>query len=277
MNVFTSGSRHQPWVWQVTFLCFVLGILLAGSLQTVNNIHRSGVASATRPGGLAPNINTGLSRAVRDKDKEIASLREQNTQLQNTMAQGDGQSKMLNQELQKMKLLAGLTEVKGPGIILTLQDSPTGPPSNRTFEAENYLIHDWTIQRALHELNASGAEALSINGQRVTSRTPVRCVGPTAMINNVPTASPYEIKAIGDPNTLAGGLTIRDGFADSLRSYDPRMVKIEKKQGLAIPAYTGSTEFRYATPVTGSKSSGVADKTGKGSETRTAANEEKAG
>lgn len=276
MNVFTSGSRHQPWVWQVTFLCFVLGILLAGSLQTVSNIHRSGEGSRLGT-GAPPSINANLSKAVRDKDREISTLREQATQLQNTLAQGDGQSKMLNKELQKMKLLAGLTEVKGPGIILTLQDSPTGPPSNRMFEKENYLIHDWTIQRAINELNASGAEAVSINGQRVLSRTAIRCVGPTALVNNVAFSSPYEIKVIGDPNTLAGGLTIREGFADSLRSYDPRMIKIEKKQSVVVPAYTGSTEFRYATPIVEGKTSGAAQKPGTGTENRTALNQEKAG
>jgi uncharacterized protein YlxW (UPF0749 family) len=261
MNVFTSGSRHQPWLWQVTGLCFILGVLLAGSLKTVSSIQRSGSGNI-RVGGVAPSVSASFNQAVKGKDKEIEALREQNTQLQNTLAQGDGQAKMLNNDLQKMKQLAGLTEVVGRGIILTLADSKTGPPSNRMFEKDNYIIHDWTIQRALNEMNASGAEAISINGQRITNRTAIRCVGPTAMINNVPLASPFEIKAIGDPNTLAGGLNIPEGFMDSLRSYDPAMAKLEKKDRIVVPAYTGSTELRYATPVTGDKTPADKEKTG---------------
>jgi uncharacterized protein YlxW (UPF0749 family) len=246
MNVFTAGSRHQPWVWQVTGLCFVLGLLLAGSVRTVNNVRKSGGASRL---GFSPvQQDPRLSKKIEEQDKEIAELRAQKTALENTLAKGTGEASLLNKELQDTKLVAGLTNVKGPGIVLTLKDSKKGPPSNRSFEIDNYIIHDVTLQRALNELNASGAEAIAINGQRITGRTAIRCVGPTAQINGVPLASPYEIHAIGDPNTLNGGLTIPEGFAEFIQSYDPEMIRIEKRSEIYVPGYTGTTDFKHAKP-----------------------------
>ena len=246
MNVFTSGSRHQPWVWQVTILCFILGVLLAGSLQTVSNIRRAGVFGGRIGQPIA--TDTFLGETNRKQTITISDLQEQKTKLENTLAQGTGQARTLNDELQKTKLIAGLTEVSGPGIYLTLQDSKTGPPSNRQFEIDNYIIHDVTLQRAINELNVAGAEAISINGQRLIGRTGIRCVGNTAQVNGVPFASPYVIRAIGNPDTLAGGLTFPGGFMEWLQSYDPSMAKIEKKKLVVVPAYSGSNDFRSAKP-----------------------------
>jgi uncharacterized protein YlxW (UPF0749 family) len=248
MNVFMSGSRHQPWVWQVTGLCFILGVLVAASLQTVSNIRRSGGLTNIRPGQSPISTTSEIAATMRNQANEIKELRLEKTKLENSLATGDGRAKALNDELQKAKLLAGIIEVTGPGILLTLQDSKTGPPSNRQFEQENYIIHDVTLQRGLNELNSAGAEAISINGQRFISRTPIRCVGPTAIVNGVPLASPYEIRVIGDPKTLESALNLRGGYADWIRSYDPSMIKIERKNSLIIQAYSGSTDFRYAKP-----------------------------
>src|SRR5437016_9894078 len=81
MNAFTTGHRNQPWVWQVTGLCFVLGLLLAASLQTVRSISRSG--AATGRVGVPPPLSPVRADMMREKDKEIASLRQHNTDLGN--------------------------------------------------------------------------------------------------------------------------------------------------------------------------------------------------
>jgi uncharacterized protein YlxW (UPF0749 family) len=250
MNVFASGSRHQPWVWQVTVLCFVLGLLLAGSIQTVGNIRRAG-AGITRVGAApfgAPQPQ--LTRKINELEKQVIELGESKTKLEESLSKEGTAAKALNEELQKTKVVAGLTAVEGPGIVLILQDSPGRKArSNRTFEEDlDYVIHEITLQRGINELNASGAEAISVNGQRITSRTAIRCVGPTAMINNVPLASPFEVRAIGDPATLVGALNIPRGFMESIQSFDPAMARIERRPLVKVPAYTGTTDFRFARP-----------------------------
>src|SRR5437016_6394793 len=124
MNVFTSGSRHQPWIWQVTFLCFLLGFLVAASLQTVSSVRRLGVPSRIGVGSVT--LNPNLNQTVQKLTQENARLNEQKTKLENSLAQGSGEGKTLNEELQKAKVLAGLTPVKGPGVVLILQDSKHG-------------------------------------------------------------------------------------------------------------------------------------------------------
>lgn len=247
MNVFTSGHRHQPWVWQITGLCFVLGVLLAGSLQTVRNVHRSGVGGRLGQAGVG---TVSRGEMVKKLEKEIADLRESKTKLENSLAEGDSLLKTINEELQKVKGLAGLTEVKGPGIVLILKDSEKHPPQfSRAFDAPNYIIHDTDLQQAVNELYASGAEAIAVNNQRLINRSAIRCVGPTIQVNGVPISPPFEIKAIGDAGTLCSGLNLPLGVLDSLRRYDPKMVTLEKKPEIVLPAYTGSTEVRYAKPV----------------------------
>jgi len=259
MNVFTTGSRHQPWVWQVTGLRFILGVLLAGSLQTVKLINRAGGAGG-RP-GFVTNPAIAERMETRKLQDEILKVRAEKTRLEETLARGDGLAKTLNEELQKTKILAGLTEVEGPGVVLVLQDSKKGPPSNRLFEKDNYIIHDYTIQQAINELNASGAEAISINGQRIIGRTPIRCVGPTAIVNDVRIASPFEIRAIGNSDTLWGGLNLPGGYMDvMIKSYDPAMGRMEKRKLLQVSGYTGTTGLRYAKPIPPAERTEKADK-----------------
>src|ERR1043166_1235903 len=226
MSVFTTGHRNQPWLWQVTLLCFVLGTLLAASLQTSRVISRSGFGSS-RVGvpSSGPPININ---ALKDREQEIARLNAKKTELENALGKGTGQLKTLNDELQKMKILAGLTPMRGPGIVLTLQDSKKRPPSARmASEVASGLIHDVDLQLAVNELQQAGAEALAINNQRITSRTAIRCVGPTILVNSVPLVPPYTIHAIGDADTLWGGLNLPFGVLDGIRRQDPTMFKLE--------------------------------------------------
>jgi uncharacterized protein YlxW (UPF0749 family) len=180
--------------------------------------------------------------------KEIKALNEQKSKLETSLSTGKGELKTLNDELQKAKALAGLTEVKGPGVMITLTDSKKRPPSSRVYDYDKYLVHDIDLQQVVHELLASGAEAIAIKDQRIVARTAIRCVGPTIQVNSVAISPPYVIVAIGDVGTLTGGLNLPMGVLESIRRYDPGMIKLESKKALAIPAYAGSTDLRYAKP-----------------------------
>lgn len=99
----------------------------------------------------------------------------------------------MSDQLKRSEVLAGLTEVEGEGIILTLTDSTWQTDSNTVEGKELLLIHDGDLRQAISELAAAGAEAYSINGQRVISTTPIRCVGPVITVNEQKMAPPYEI------------------------------------------------------------------------------------
>ena len=243
LNVFLSSIRNNPWVTPVTVMAFVLGALLAVSLKTQQSIRSTSLPS---------NRFSGLAAAYRDQqeqlkmaNQEISKLRGRTTQYENEMASASEKAKLLNEALQEAKFLAGLTEVKGPGIEVVLQDSKKRPPANSPIDIENYIIHDSDLQRVVNELHAAGAEAVAINGQRFIANTAIRCVGPTVQVNGIALSSPYVISAIGNPDTLASALELPQGVLTDIQAIDPNMVKVVKKNNIHIPAYTGSLVFRY--------------------------------
>ena len=151
--------------------------------------------------------------------------------------------------LSNARFLAGLTSVQGPGIVVTLNDSKRHisrkiPPGM----APPDIIHDTDINQVVNELKATGAEAIAINDQRLVATSPVRCVGPTISVNNVPQTPPFVIKAIGNPKALTVGLNIPGGIGDQIGRFDHAMFSVKQTEALRLPAYSGGSEPRYAKP-----------------------------
>ena len=97
----------------------------------------------------------------------------------------------------------------------------------------------------LNELRAAGAEALSINGERILATSEIRCAGPTISINNTKKAAPFEIKVIGDPDTLENALKMPGGAVDQSAFYGID-VSIKKSNKLMIEKYKGANTYKYA-------------------------------
>lgn len=176
-------------------------------------------------------------------EKEVEKLRGQAAELAGTQSAYTALAK----QLEDLRVGAGLTAIRGPGVRVVLDDSarPWKPGEN----PNAFIIHDEDILRVVNELRASGAEALAVNGQRLTGRSEIRCVGPVVMVNGVRTTTPVEILALGDPSTLEQGLRLRGGVIDLLTLYSIQ-VTIERKADLLIPAYKGSLQFEHGQAVT---------------------------
>jgi uncharacterized protein YlxW (UPF0749 family) len=239
---------HRSFGWQISLLCFVLGLVLAAAAFTATQINRTGFSSNNPALSYGTSINVAEKKAL-DSESEIKKLREYGTDLENKLAKGSDAAKTLNQELQEIKFSAGLTDATGPGVQITLADAPR--PAMLPGEQINLgnLIHDVDIANVVNELKASGAEAVAVNGQRIVGSTAIRCVGPVVHVNFVPAAPPYIIQAIGDPETLFNGMNLQHSVLDELRSVNPAMVKMEKRPKLVLPAFAGSNQMRYAKPV----------------------------
>ena len=124
--------------------------------------------------------------------------------------------------------------------------------SKRAFEKEEnpnlYVIHDEDILRMVNELRAAGAEAISINGQRLIATSEIRCAGPTLSVNNVRSAPPYEIIAIGDKNTLENSIKMRGGVEDALKVWGIQ-IDVQTVEKVYIPAYSGNFSHNFAKAV----------------------------
>ena len=101
----------------------------------------------------------------------------------------------LQEEVTEAHMAAGLIPVEGPGIVLTLNDSPLNLQVGENANA--YIIHDRDLLLIVNELKASGAEAISINGKRLTAMSEIRCAGTTILVNWDKIAPPFEIKSGG--------------------------------------------------------------------------------
>lgn len=165
---------------------------------------------------------------------EIENLRKYGVDLDNDPTQ------------ERVNLLAGTTDVEGEGIEIILDDSNIAKKANEN--PNLYIIHDEDLLRVLNELRAAGAEAISINDQRIVAMSEVRCAGPTVSVNNVRSAPPYIIKAIGAPKTLVSALRLRGGVVETFEFWGIQ-VKIKTEDNVHIPALRMPRNFEYAKTV----------------------------
>jgi len=220
-------------------VCMLVGIMLAIQFRTSENYDVN--LRGTRSDEMAFKINS----LIQEKDalsKEVVSLREKLTNMEN----GDQITTELQSELKKSDMASGLIAVRGPGIVVTLNDSPH--ILQRGEDPDIYLVHDYEIADIVNEMRASGAEAISINNERITAVSEIRCAGTTILVNQNRITPPFVIKAIGDPKNLESGLSIKGGPLWLLSS-DGFPTKLEPNDKVEIPAFSGVLKFEFATPV----------------------------
>lgn len=169
-----------------------------------------GASAMTAQGSdLRPDRTSDLAELVAQAERRnaeltarAAELRAQNDEL--AAAQG-APVPSADPDQQEVNQIIGLAAVKGPAVRVTLTDAPVDftPPG---VDGDLLVVHEQDIQRVVNALFAGGAEAMTIQNQRVTALTAVKCVGNTVVLHGVPYAPPYVITAVGDPDELESGL-----------------------------------------------------------------------
>ena len=191
-------------------------------------------------------------------EQKIVEYEESITQYRNKEETSGGDSKFLTEQLKRAEVLAGLTDVEGSGIEISLNDAANRKGAKGS-EANSTLIHDEDIRRVINELSAAGAEAICVNDSRIISTSAVRCVGPTVLVNDTKMAPPYIIKAIGKPDQLEAALNLNGGVIDGLKVWGFE-ITITKSNKLLIPKYSGTLNFRSASAVDNAAASKGAQK-----------------
>jgi len=148
--------------------------------------------------------------------------------------QGKTASELVTQQLQEAKMNAGLVEVTGPGIRITLDDSKEPVQAGENLNL--YVIHEDYIRDIFNALWNGGAEAIAVNGQRVMTNTEVFCSGSYIQINVTRQMPPYVIEAIGETNTLISALNFYGWFKlGSLQEQSGITRKLETVEEIVIP------------------------------------------
>lgn len=225
----------------IVLISVVLGLMLAVQFK----VTQGSPSDATR---RTQDVVAELIEVKEERDNLKEELDELRSDLEEMISGKNESQDALLKELSKARNISGLNALKGPGLILVLNDStkPTQPGEDPNL----YLIHDEDLLKVINELRAAGAEAISINEQRLLATTEVRCAGPTIQVNGNRIAPPFAISVIGDVSLLESSLRMKGGVLESLEFWGIT-VKIEKPKVVTVPGYSGTIKFKHAAPLDG--------------------------
>jgi uncharacterized protein YlxW (UPF0749 family) len=243
-----SHSHRRPTVVMAT----VLVAVLCGLLSVV------AVRELRMPEPEVVRAREALQKEIERRAADADRLQASNEQLrawiaeQQAAALSGGQRGALAQLGRDQGALTGELPVTGPGIALTVNDAPGvgdqagGDPRTDTGIDQGRVL-DRDLQIIVNGLWAAGAEAVSINGERLTALSAIRSAGQAILVNFRPLSPPYVIEALGDPATLQANFAadMAGAYLQSLSSSVGIRSGIEAKQSMTLPA-AGSLSLHYA-------------------------------
>ena len=233
--------------WQITLgvALLALGFLLAAQLASEGPRVRYSTQERT------PLVETAneLQAQQDDLKTRILDLR---SQIQGVEGQGEGSAdlvRQLNVKLQQARIAAGLIALTGTGIVIQLEDSKAAVPTGGN--ESDYLVGSRDIRVVVEELWGVGAEAIAVNGERITPTSAIIDVGSSLLINSAYLAQPYQVTALGPPG-LYERLSASAGFVGFVRARGQGygiQVSLAEPESVDVPAYVGTVTLRYSRPL----------------------------
>jgi len=238
-----AAASRSIWRWLAPVIFAVAGLLFTTSFQTARG------TDLRSDRGLPGLIEAG-TRSVADKAARVATLQTQIDDLTaSAAARGDTTVTRLTQSADQIAPVAGLTEVDGPVVVVTLDDAKKGSaqlPDGVT--PDDLVVHQQDVQAVVNALWRGGAEAMMIQDQRVIATSAVRCVGNTLILQGRVYSPPFVIKAMGKIDALKAALDA-DPKVEVYRQYVDAIglgyeVKVITKS--RFPAFTGALGLSQA-------------------------------
>ena len=213
--------QRLPGQLAVTAVAFVLGLLVVAQLR----INQAAPALAGVPSQdltiLVANLNTGNDQLR----EEILTLERELAQLRDDQLRGETSLDQLHGDLDEVRAFAGLAPVVGRGVRVTVTGPISGP----------------SVEELLNELRNAGAEAIAVADVRIVPGVVV--AGPPAAltVEGVRLGDPFEVHAIGSPDTLVGSLTRTGGLVAQLVATEPlAQLTVTPTDRTVVPATTRS-------------------------------------
>ena len=223
-------------------MCFLLAFAISIQIKTVTNSN-STISQDYDENSLRSEVLKYKERYDRRYEELENAEKELEKERQKTTTE-DNELKDVEQQITKGNKIIGFSEVTGPGVILTLSDSKITPNSAMVSDLNDLLVHDMDVLSVINELKNAGAEAISINNQRLISTSSISCGGNIITINGEKVGAPFVIKAIGLPEQLAA-LSRAGGYLSILKDYGIG-TDLKKSDSITIEKYTGVIDFKYA-------------------------------
>jgi uncharacterized protein YlxW (UPF0749 family) len=266
-----AGARRRARPVTGLVVTAVLGLLITTAALDVRE----------RQEDLAGNGRTDLVREVRERTASVAAqqddlerlradlraLREDQLSLTATGSAGAA-------GLERLGMITGEIPVRGPGVEVRLDDArpesgldqlDTNDPRAQE-DMEGSRVRDLDVQVTVNGLWAAGAEAITVNGQRLTALTSIRAAGAAILVDYQPLARPYVVHAVGDPDKLEAGFA--DGLAGRwlASAADNAGVRyaVSQQERLTLPGAATIT-LRHASPPSASPTTSTTSTTSTGS------------
>lgn len=225
------GGRRVGWV-SVLVLALV-GLLLVVAFQERRDVLP---AAQARRADLVDQIEQATAR-VNEAETKAAGLRSSVSQLQQLAVSGLGEE--FAEQARALEVATGFVGLAGPGAVVAMQDGEAPLPKGVT--AEEARVLDVDMQGVVNGLWQAGAEAIAINGIRLTSLTAIRTAGEAILVDFRPLVPPYEIVAIG-PENLANRFE-RSTAGDDLRQLGTDygiQSEVTAQRRIRVPASTAN-------------------------------------
>ncbi len=244
-----QGGPRRP-TWLLTAGLLAVGLLLATAFA--ENRSRASSAEQARDALVAE-----VQQRTDENDAAQRRLDRQRAAVQRAQRQAlalTGEGSQLASRLGRLEVVTGAGAVTGPGMVVTLDDAGSrtdaGDGNPRTGEDDDEgRVTDRDLQTVVNEVWAAGAEAVGVNGQRLTALSAIRAAGVAILVDFRPLAPPYVVTAIGDPDRMRA--TFVGGFGGSyiqvLQGYGITS-SVTDDDRLTLPASAGVALLYAATP-----------------------------
>ena len=214
----------------IFFICVLLTSIISIQFKTTREMNIMDIKNMNED-ELKKEILSFQNKYTQTNEK-LEDTYKKIQEYEKSILNGEKNSSVLDKELEESKILSGLTDVYGEGIILILQDN------------EEEQITSNHLLGLANELKYAGAEAISINNNRVTNFTDIVDVNYVIMIDGVKISSPYEVKAIGDQTYLSSTLSAKDGFLSTYKETG-LTIKMNEEVKVTIPKYHKELKMKY--------------------------------
>lgn len=222
----------------------IIGLLIANqmklNLELITPVTVKSILSAKNELSTTKLELTELEKLVEQKSLELRAL-------ENIVTGEENIIDILESDLKLNKIKAGYTKLEGPGIEIIMFDNLL--LDNNVISYNDDIIHDVDILNIINDLKIAGAEAISINDERITSASEIKCGGPIIRVNDRSLGAPFSIKAIGDPKVLMAAVNAPGTYGETLKTIYGIGLEPYIVDKLVIPSYKGIFAFNYAKPM----------------------------
>lgn len=223
----------------MSFVCLVLGYMIAFSYQLNQKANESKANQLSDKQWektiLLRNQLNNQEEINQRLQKELNQKQEKVLDNEQELSKETQSYYNLAEDAEKYRMFLGQVKVKGKGVKITLADGAYNPKDPNV---NNYLVHEMHVFKVVNELYISGASAIAINGQRLTSRSYIVCNGPVITVDGNQFPAPFVITAIGEPEVLSAAINLTGGVRDQLVQ-DNIVFKIEKLDDIVLNPVLG--------------------------------------